>query len=142
VGDPDLDDVQMRCPGCGYTKAECAALKHRGQVCCPDCRHVPGPPVMPRDYLATASVWTILDLICAEWRSDTSTLAGFDGRIVQRAIALNEQHKARGSAKELWDRWEARRRCKENDTDGDGHCGRRTCPICHPEHQPVRMEVR
>ena len=24
----------------------------------------------------------------------------------------------------------------QNDTDGDGHCGMKTCPVCHPEYQP------
>lgn len=48
---------------------------------------------MTEDYLERADVWTILDLIVAEWTSDPTSVACFDARIVTRAIELNNQHK-------------------------------------------------
>jgi hypothetical protein len=44
------------------------------------------------DYLATADVWTVLDLIAVEFRTDPTSVQCFDGRLVQRAIALAAQH--------------------------------------------------
>lgn len=40
------------------------------------------------DYLETADVWTILDLIVAEWSSDPQAVQCFDLRLVQRGKAL------------------------------------------------------
>lgn len=45
------------------------------------------------DYLATADVWTILDLIVAEFTSDPMSTQCFDSQIVDRAIQLNKEHK-------------------------------------------------
>lgn len=42
----------------------------------------------PPDYLGTADVWTILDLIVAEWTTDPQAGACFDARIVERAKQL------------------------------------------------------
>ena len=39
-------------------------------------------------YLATADVWTVLDLIAAEWATDPTSVAKFDLRLVHRAIDL------------------------------------------------------
>jgi hypothetical protein len=44
------------------------------------------------DYLETADVWTVLDLIVAEFRSDPMSVQCFDLRLVRRAIALVEEH--------------------------------------------------
>lgn len=41
-----------------------------------------------KDYLASADVWTVLDLIVAEFQSDPMSQACFDQRLVARAIAL------------------------------------------------------
>jgi hypothetical protein len=41
------------------------------------------------DYLATADVDTILDLIAAEFQSDPQSVACFDLRVVARAIELS-----------------------------------------------------
>jgi hypothetical protein len=49
---------------------------------------------MGADYLKTADVWTILDLIVAEFESDPMSVACFDLRIVDRAKELNREHKA------------------------------------------------
>ena len=46
------------------------------------------------DYLLTADVWTVLDLIVAEFKSDPSLVASFDERLVRRAIQLVEEHEA------------------------------------------------
>jgi hypothetical protein len=46
------------------------------------------------DYLATADVWTVLDLIVAEFTSDPTSTACFDSRLVKRAIELNRSHKS------------------------------------------------
>jgi len=45
------------------------------------------------DYLATANVWQVLDLIVAEFKSDPQSTQCFDRRIVDRAIALNDAHR-------------------------------------------------
>jgi hypothetical protein len=42
----------------------------------------------PHDYLETADVWTILDLIVAEWSSDPQSVQCFDLRLVERAKQL------------------------------------------------------
>ena len=47
---------------------------------------------MPRDYLENADVWTILNLIVAEFESDPMSLQCFDSRVVDRAIRLNRDH--------------------------------------------------
>jgi hypothetical protein len=44
------------------------------------------------DYIAQADVWTILDLIVTEFKSDPLSTQCFDRRIVDRAIELNKQH--------------------------------------------------
>lgn len=41
------------------------------------------------DYLATADVWTVLDLIVAEFTSDPLSVQCFDLRLVARAKELN-----------------------------------------------------
>jgi len=46
------------------------------------------------EYLATADVWTILNLIVAEFQSDPMSVQCFDLRIVRRAIELNAEHQA------------------------------------------------
>jgi hypothetical protein len=46
----------------------------------------------PSEYLNTANVWTVLDLIVAEFQSDATSVACFDLRLVQRAIDLNRAH--------------------------------------------------
>jgi len=43
---------------------------------------------MSDDYLAKASVWTVLDLIAAEFESDPTSVACFDLRLVARTIEL------------------------------------------------------
>jgi hypothetical protein len=45
--------------------------------------------LMADEYLNTADVWTVLDLIVAEWQSDPTSVACFDGRLIDRAIELN-----------------------------------------------------
>jgi hypothetical protein len=45
------------------------------------------------DYLKTANVWVVLDLIVAEFQSDPMSCACFDKRLVARAIELNKEHK-------------------------------------------------
>lgn len=45
--------------------------------------------------LEHADVWTVLDLIVAEFQSDPTSVACFDARLVRRAIELNKQHRAR-----------------------------------------------
>jgi hypothetical protein len=54
------------------------------------------------DYLKTADVWTVLDLIVAEWTSDPTSVQCFDLRIVERAKALIDAHRkqAEQSAKD------------------------------------------
>jgi len=46
------------------------------------------------DYLKTAGVWPVLDLIVAEFRSDPTSVACFDARIVTRAGELVDAWKA------------------------------------------------
>lgn len=53
---------------------------------------------MSDDYLKTADVWTVLDLIAAEFTSDPTSVACFDLRVVRRAIELNDAHRAAGAA--------------------------------------------
>lgn len=48
------------------------------------------------DYLKTADVWTVLDLIVAEFQSDPTSVACFDRRLVERAIELNRAHQGDG----------------------------------------------
>ena len=43
--------------------------------------------------LATADVWTILDLIAAEFESDPMSTRCFDLGIVERAIELSHEHR-------------------------------------------------
>ena len=50
---------------------------------------------MPDSYLETADVWTVLDLIVAEFESDPMSVQCFDQRLVDRAIRLNRDHKAK-----------------------------------------------
>lgn len=45
---------------------------------------------MADDYLAKADVWTLLDLIVAEWTTDPQSVQCFDLRIVARATVLVE----------------------------------------------------
>jgi hypothetical protein len=45
------------------------------------------------EYLTTADVWTVLDLIVAEFTSDRRSQACFDERLVARAIVLNREHR-------------------------------------------------
>jgi len=45
------------------------------------------------DYLKTADVWTVLDLIVAEFTSDPMSVQCFDLRIVERATALVREHR-------------------------------------------------
>jgi hypothetical protein len=52
-------------------------------------------PTPLKDYLATANVWEVLDLIVAEFTSDPTSVACFDARLVARAIALNLEHQNR-----------------------------------------------
>lgn len=42
----------------------------------------------PSNYLATADVWTVLDLIAMEFKSDPTSVQCFDLRLVKRAIEL------------------------------------------------------
>lgn len=44
----------------------------------------------PVDYLQTADVWAILDLIVAEWKSDPASCTCFDLRVIERATVLSE----------------------------------------------------
>lgn len=44
------------------------------------------------EYLTTADVWTVLDLIVAEFTSDPKSHAWFDERLVARAIVLTREH--------------------------------------------------
>lgn len=44
---------------------------------------------MADDYLQTADVWTVLDLIVAEFESDPMSVQCFDLRLVARAKALS-----------------------------------------------------
>lgn len=46
------------------------------------------------EYLQVADVWTVLDLIVAEFESDPTSVQCFDGRLVRRAIELSRRHKA------------------------------------------------
>lgn len=45
------------------------------------------------NFMATADVWTVLDLIVAEFTSDPMSVQCFDRLIVERAVELNTQHK-------------------------------------------------
>jgi hypothetical protein len=45
------------------------------------------------EYLTNADVWTVLDLIVAEFTSDPKCHAWFDERLVARAIVLNREHR-------------------------------------------------
>lgn len=49
--------------------------------------------IMTEGYLERADVWTILDLIVAEFISEPMSVQCFDAGIVARAIELNLQHK-------------------------------------------------
>lgn len=49
---------------------------------------------MADEYLARADVWTVLDLIVAEFTSDAHSVQCFDRRLVDRAIALNKERRA------------------------------------------------
>lgn len=51
---------------------------------------------MVSDYLKKADVWTILDLICAEFTSDPRSTQCFDRGIVERAIELSRDHGIEG----------------------------------------------
>lgn len=46
------------------------------------------------DYIDTADVWTVLNLIVAEFESDPMSVQCFDLRLVRRAIILNREHRA------------------------------------------------
>jgi hypothetical protein len=46
------------------------------------------------DYIATADVWTVLDLIVAEFKSDPTSTQCFDQRLVDRAIELVRERRA------------------------------------------------
>jgi len=50
------------------------------------------------DYLQTADVWTLLDLIVAEWTSDPTSVQCFDLRIVERAKVLVEARRRQQEA--------------------------------------------
>lgn len=45
------------------------------------------------EYFDTADVWTVLDLIVAEFESDPMSVQCFDLRLVKRAIELNRAHR-------------------------------------------------
>jgi hypothetical protein len=45
------------------------------------------------EFLTNADVWTVLDLIVAEFTSDPQSHAWFDERLVARAIVLNREHR-------------------------------------------------
>jgi hypothetical protein len=47
------------------------------------------------DALKSADVWTVLDLIVAAFTTDAESIAGFDLRLVSRAIELSDAHHAR-----------------------------------------------
>lgn len=49
---------------------------------------------MRGDYLKTADVWAVLDLIAMEFQSDPSSTQCFDRRIVERVLELNTQHRS------------------------------------------------
>ena len=50
---------------------------------------------MPKpEYLSTADVWVVLDLIVAEWTSDPMSVQCFDLRLVERAKELLREHQA------------------------------------------------
>lgn len=51
-------------------------------------------PQSADDYLSKADVWTVLDLIAAEFKSDPASTRCFDTRIVQRAIQLADDDRA------------------------------------------------
>jgi hypothetical protein len=51
------------------------------------------------DYLKTADVWTVLDLIVAEFESDPMSVQCFDLRLVARARELNREHRQQERAK-------------------------------------------
>lgn len=54
--------------------------------------------VDPADYLKTADVWTVLDLIVAEWTSDPTSVQCFDSRLRERAAVLvDARRKARAA---------------------------------------------
>lgn len=48
---------------------------------------------MDNNYLETADVWTVLDLIAAEFEFDPMSVQCFDSRLVRRAIALAREHR-------------------------------------------------
>ena len=50
--------------------------------------HVISEATTMSEYLKTADVWVILDLIVAEFTSDPMSVQCFDARVVQRAIDL------------------------------------------------------
>ena len=47
-----------------------------------------------QEYLATASVWEVLDIIVAEFKSDPRSVQCFDARLVARAIELADADQA------------------------------------------------
>jgi hypothetical protein len=49
------------------------------------------------DYLSTASVWEVLGLIVAEFKSDPTSVQCFDLRLVARACELVAQHDEGGT---------------------------------------------
>src|SRR4051812_39839568 len=51
------------------------------------------------DYLATASVWEVLGLIVAEFKSDPTAVQCFDLRLVARACELVAEHEAGGAGR-------------------------------------------
>jgi hypothetical protein len=56
------------------------------------------------EYLKTADVWTVLDLIVAEFESDPMSVQCFDLRLVERAKELNRAHqRGQDAAPELLD---------------------------------------
>lgn len=59
------------------------------------------------DYLETADVWTVLDLIAAEFTSDPMSTQCFDLRLVRRTIQLNEDHRraVRGEPMQFFGVW-------------------------------------
>ena len=48
---------------------------------------------MRGQHEADDRVWKLMDLICAEWQSDPTSVQGFDERIVQECIELVARRK-------------------------------------------------
>lgn len=81
----------------------------------------------PDDYLKTADVWTVLDLIVAEFTSDPTSVACFDRRLVARALELNREHQREERKRQLEAALEApcpRRQggATHDDPDNSGQC--------------------